>query len=107
MTLTIALVAVLAVALAAGWIGYSRAKRLRGGGRLHSLPIYHAAYATMWAVLPALLFLAIWTPIQSQLVDQAVLASPEGKALPDFDMQRQSIMSEARDIAAASSATEV
>ena len=99
MNLTIALAAVLATAAAAGWLGFSRAARLRTAGRLHSLPIYHGAYAALWAALPALLLLAVWAPVQSGLVDQAVLASPEGRALPAFDMQRESILSEAREIA--------
>ena len=99
MNLTLALVAVLAIAAAAGWLGFARARRMRGHGRLHSLPIYHGAYAALWAALPALLFLAAWSPVQSHFVDQAVLASPEGRALPAFDMQRESIMSEAREIA--------
>ena len=100
MSLTIALIAVLAIAAAAGWIGFSRARTLRTSGRLHSLPVYHGAYAAMWALLPALLLLALWSPVQSEFVNQSVLASPEGRALPDFDMQRQSILSEAREIAA-------
>jgi phosphate transport system permease protein len=99
MSLTIALAAVLAIAAIAGWLGFSRARRLRGSTRLHSLPVYHGAYAALWAALPALLFLAAWSPVQSHFVDQAVLASPEGRALPAFDMQRESIMSEAREIA--------
>jgi phosphate transport system permease protein len=99
MTLTLALVAVLLVAAAAAWLGYRRAAAMRGRARLHSLPIYHAFYAAIWAALPALLFLAIWTPVQGGLIDQAVLASPEGKALPAFDMQRDAILSEAREIA--------
>ncbi len=99
MSLSIALVAILLVALAAGWLAYSRARRLRASGRLHSLPSYHGSYAMLWAAIPALLLLAAWAPIQSRLVEQAVLASPEGKALPEFDMQRQSILSEARQIA--------
>ncbi len=99
MNLTIALAAVLAIAAVAGWLGFSRAARLRTTGRLHSLPIYHGAYAALWAALPALLLLAVWAPVQSGLVDQAVLASPEGRALPAFDMQRESIMSETREIA--------
>src|SRR4029453_9006377 len=49
--------------------------------------------------------LAVWTPVQSGLVDQAVLASPEGRALPAFDMQRETIMSEARAMAAGDSET--
>jgi phosphate transport system permease protein len=98
-SLTLALVAILIVALAAGWFGFVRARRLRTTTRLHSLPVYHGAYAALWAAIPALLLLAAWAPMQSQLVDQAVLASPEGKALPAFAMQRESIMSEAHEIA--------
>ena len=99
MSLGLALVAVLLVAAAAGWLGYARARRLRAGGRLHSLPVYHGAYAALWAAIPALLILAAWAPVQSRLVEQAVLASPEGQALPAFDMQRQAILAEAREIA--------
>jgi phosphate transport system permease protein len=98
-SLTLALVAILVVALAAGWFGFVRARRLRTTTRLHSLPVYHGAYAALWAAIPALLLLAAWAPMQSQLVDKAVLASPEGKALPAFAMQRESIMSEAHEIA--------
>ena len=99
MSLGLALVAVLLVAAAAGWLGYTRARRLRAGTRLHSLPIYHGSYAALWAAIPALLILAAWAPVQSRLVDQAVLASPEGQALPSFDMQRHAILAEAREIA--------
>ena len=84
MTLTLALVAILVVAFAAGWLARSRAGGLRTGGRLNSLPFYHGAYAFLWAALPALVLIAAWTPIQTRLVDEAVLASPEGKALPGF-----------------------
>src|SRR5688500_16746371 len=105
MNLTIALVAVLAIVLAAGLYAYRAAATLRrgaaerGGARLHSLPVYHALYVGLWTALPALLFLTIWAPVQSGLVDQAVLATPAGQALPAFDMQREAILSEARDIA--------
>jgi phosphate transport system permease protein len=105
MSLTIALAAVLVIAAAAGWLGFSRAAALRSNGRLHSLPVYHGAYAAIWAGLPALLLLAVWTPVQSGLVDQAVLASPEGRALPAFDMQRETILSEARSMAAGNTET--
>jgi len=99
MSLSLALVAVLAVALAAGWLGFSRARRLRAATRLHSLPVYHGAYAGLWAAIPALLLLAAWAPMQSRLVEQSVLSSPEGRALPAFDMQRQAILAEGRAIA--------
>jgi phosphate transport system permease protein len=48
---------------------------------------------------PALLVLAAWTPMQTRLVNSAVLATAEGKALPDFEMQRDAILDEARQIA--------
>jgi phosphate transport system permease protein len=99
MTLTLALVAILAVSLAAAWLARSRAGGMRVGGRLNSLPFYHAAYAFLWTALPALILLAAWSPIQTRLVNEAVLASPEGQALPDFDMQRDMILVEARQIA--------
>jgi len=99
MTLTLALVAILLVALAAAWLARSRADALRADGRLNSLPFYHGAYAFLWTALPALILIAAWTPIQTRLVNEAVLASPEGQALPDFDMQRDMILAEARQIA--------
>ena len=100
MSLTIALVAILVIAAAAGLFARNRAKGLRGGGnRLNSLPNYHAFYVGLWAALPALLFLTIWTPVQSRLVDQAVLASPAAQSLPAFAMTRDTILAEARDIA--------
>ena len=90
MSLLIALVAVLTVAIAGGLFARRRATALRGGGaRLNSLPNYHALYVFLWAALPALLFLAVWAPVQSGLVDQTVLSSPSGQALPAFEMQRK------------------
>jgi len=99
MSLVIALAAILVIAVVAWWLGYSRARGLRTATRLHSLPSYHGAYAALWTAIPALLLLAAWVPVQNRLVDQAVLASPEGKALPAFDMQRETILAEAREIA--------
>jgi phosphate transport system permease protein len=99
MSLGLAFAAILTIAFAAAWAGFARGRRLRTGGRIHSLPVYHGAYAALWAAIPALLLIAAWTPIQSRLVDRAVLSSPEGRALPSFAMQRDSILSEAREIA--------
>ena len=99
MSLLIALAAVMLLAAAAGWLGFVRARRLRAGGRMHSLPVYHGMHAALWAAIPALLVLAAWAPVQHRLVDQAVMASPQGQALPDFGMQRDAILSEARGIA--------
>jgi len=99
MSLSFAFLAILIVAIAAGWLGFSRARRLRTTARLHSLPVYHGSYAALWVAIPAFLVLAVWAPIQTQLVDRAVLSSPEGSTLPTEPMQRESILSEASDIA--------
>ncbi len=99
MTLSIALIVILLIAAAVGGIAYRRAARLREDGRLHSLPVYHGVHALIWVLVPALLVLAAWAPLQTHLIDQAVLATPEGKALPAFEMQRDSILDEARQIA--------
>jgi len=99
MSLSIALAAILAIAALAGWFGFSRAKRLRSAGRLHSLPAYHAFYAALWAAVPALVLIAVWAPVQSQLVEASVLASAEAQALPETGMQRAVILQEAREIA--------
>ena len=101
MSLSIALVAILAVALIAGLFARRRAAGLRSaGGRLNSLPNYHALHVAIWAALPALLFVAAWVPVQTGLVDQAVLSSPVGQNLPAFDLARDTILAEAREIAA-------
>jgi phosphate transport system permease protein len=99
-TLTIALAAVLAIAVAFAYLGRSRALGMRSlGSRLNSLPAYHAGYVFLWAALPALLALAAWSPVQNGLVEQAVLASPAGQQLPEFEMVRDTILSEAYEIA--------
>jgi phosphate transport system permease protein len=100
MSLSLALIAVLAIAVAAGLFARNRASGLRGGGaRLNSLPNYHGLYVALWAALPALMFLAVWAPTQASLVNEAVLASPVGRQLPDFELARDTILDEAREIA--------
>ena len=100
MTLTLALVVILAIAVVAGLFARNRAAGLRGdGNRLNSLPNYHGIYVAVWTALPALLFLALWAPVQAGLVDQVVLASPVGQQLPEFDLARDTILTEAKEIA--------
>ena len=100
MTLTLPLVAIIAIAAIAGLFARNRAEGLRGGGgRLNSLPNYHAFFVGIWAAVPALLFLGLWSVVQPGLVEQAVLASPAGQQLPEFDLTRNAILNEARDIA--------
>jgi phosphate transport system permease protein len=70
-----------------------------GQPRPHSLPGYHGWYVALWAAAPALIFLAVWAPVSSGLVMQAVTESPAAASLPPFEMQRQAIFTEARELA--------
>ena len=67
--------------------------------RPHSLPNYHGWYVALWAVVPALIFVAFWAFLSDRLVADAVLSSPQAAALPAIDMQRAAILAEARGLA--------
>jgi phosphate transport system permease protein len=73
--------------------------------RPHSLPNYHGWYVALWAVVPALLFLAIWTNVSGGLIFQRVMASPEAAALPGFGMQQSAALSEAYALATGQATT--
>jgi len=66
---------------------------------LHSLPSYHGWYAAIWALVPSLLFLAVWTSIMPGLVTNRVLEAPAAASLPPDAFTRGAILSEARSIA--------
>jgi len=71
----------------------------RGADRPHSLPSYHGWYVALWAVVPALIFIAVWSSVTPGMVTQAVVADPAAAALPTVPMERSAILSEARAIA--------
>jgi len=76
-----------------------------GAGRPHSLPAYHGWYVALWAVVPALLVLAVWTNLSGGLIFQSVMASPEAQSLPGFGMQRGAVLTEAHALATGASET--
>ena len=79
-----------------------------GAGRPHSLPNYHAWYVALWALVPALVFLAVWSGVSGGLITGSVLDSPAAQALPTEPMQRGAILSEAiRSTAMTSRSTRV
>jgi phosphate transport system permease protein len=67
--------------------------------RPHSLPAYHGWYAALWTILPALIFLAIWSALVPSLVTGDVLATPAAAGLPDDAFNRQAVLAEARALA--------
>ncbi|MFN2100825.1 phosphate ABC transporter permease subunit PstC [Altererythrobacter sp. MF3-039] len=74
-------------------------------GRIASRPNYHGWYVALWVAIPVLLFVAVWSIIAPQLITQSVLAHPAAASLPEFGIQRLTILSEAK--AVASGATDV
>jgi phosphate transport system permease protein len=71
----------------------------RAGARLHSLPGQHGWYMAMWTVLPALLFLAIWSGVSPALVTDSVLGHPAAAQLPATGFEREAILGEAARLA--------
>jgi phosphate transport system permease protein len=85
-----------------GWLSArARAALLAGrsGERLHSLPGYHGWYVALWLVVPAALFLALWSNISPALVTNEVLASKAAANLPPPGFERAAILGEARSVA--------
>ena len=70
-----------------------------GAPRPHSLPNYHGWYVALWAAVPALIFVGVWSIVAPQLATQAVLDSPAAAALPALDFERAAILAEARALA--------
>jgi phosphate transport system permease protein len=53
----------------------------------------------IWIILPALLGWAVWSAVSPSLITAAVMASPEAANLPAAGMERDSILSEAYNLA--------
>jgi phosphate transport system permease protein len=85
-----------------GWMtARAKAQRLNTGkGVLHSLPRYHAWHMALWIIIPALIGWVIWSAVSPGLVNAAVMASPDAASLPANPMERDSVLSEAFQLAA-------
>jgi phosphate transport system permease protein len=92
----------LGLALFGGLAARGRAwsyRRATTGERFTSLPAHYGWYVALWIVLPVLAFLTIWSVVAPELINASVLASPQAVGLPDFDLQRQMLLAEARAVA--------
>jgi len=90
-----------------GWLaGRGRAwsfQRVNGARVLAARPNYHGWYVALWVLVPAAAFVLAWSLIAPQLILQSVLASDAAQNLPQFGIERDAILSEAK--AAASGQT--
>ena len=100
MIFTIVLLAILGLGLVGWFTARARARLLyTGRGSMQAMPSYHGWHLALWIVVPALLAWLLWAAISPGLIDTAVLADPAAAALPDFAMERQAILAEARALA--------
>lgn len=82
-------------ARAMAFVRSSRSKR----GAVNSLPSYHGWFVTLCAIVPALIFLAVWQTVSPALITDMVLQSPAAANLPHDPFGKAAILSEARSIA--------
>lgn len=103
MSLTTSLLLILGLGVIAWFMGRAKASAFvtAGGttGRPHSLPGYHGWFVAVAAILPALLFAAVWAGVTPSLVMQRVAISDAARDLPAEPMDRAAILSEARGLA--------
>lgn len=86
-----------------GWLAARmRAATFRtpGRARFTALPVHYGYFVAVCALVPPLVFLAIWSLTAPALVTDAVLATPAAAALPPPGFERASILSEARELGA-------
>ncbi|EXJ14609.1 phosphate ABC transporter permease subunit PstC [Imhoffiella purpurea] len=92
-TLTLFLLAVMAAAYHLG-----RKRAISGAGgidrikTLHSLPLYHGLYAALWAGIPALLLLGLWSGFQDQIITALVTASLPPESLDGLSEGRVGLL---------------
>ncbi len=96
MTLAALTLLLLGLGLVAFVVGRAKARLFQGegGARPHSRPNYHGGYVLLWALVPALLFVGVWSSFAPGLVMQSLLADPAAATLPAPGMERDAILSE-------------
>jgi phosphate transport system permease protein len=100
MQATLVLLVVALLALAAFALGRRRALAAAGGAeRLHSLPVYHGAYAALWCGLPGLAVALAWLLFSSSAVEHLTLSGlPQGSA-PRDSSERALFLNDVRNAA--------
>lgn len=89
------------VFVACYFIGSRRALSVVQGNsrKLHSLPGFHGSYLGLWAVLPALLFLVIWSIGLPHFIDKALSAQFSETVASLSLPQKEAFLRDARAIA--------
>lgn len=67
--------AIVLLALSGFYAGKNKARSIRVGSRLNSLPQYHGIHVALWSGLPALILIVLWVSFESVVVEALVRAS--------------------------------
>ena len=67
--------AIFLLALNGFYAGRNKARSIRVGSRLNSLPQYHGIHVALWCGLPALILVVLWVSFESVVVEALVRAS--------------------------------
>ena len=67
--------AIFLLALNGFYAGRNKARSIRVGSRLNSLPQYHGIHVALWCGLPALILIVLWVSFESVVVEALVQAS--------------------------------
>jgi len=67
--------AIFLLALNGFYAGRNKARSIRVGSRLNSLPQYHGIHVALWCGLPALILIVLWVSLESVVVEALVQAS--------------------------------
>jgi phosphate transport system permease protein len=104
MSFTALLLLLLGFGVVAFFTARARAGLLQpaGGQRPHSRPNYHGWYVVLWAIVPAVVFILVWSTVSPGLVMQSVLADPAATQLPPPGMERDAVLNEMYGLAGGS-----
>ena len=92
----IALLAVLGLGVVGWMTGRARARLFyTGRGSAQALPVYHAWHLALWAAVPAVIVWLVWQSVWPGLALDAAVSGPVGAKMPDADLARGSLISEA------------
>ena len=67
--------AIFLLALNGFYAGRNKARSIRVGSRLNSLPQYHGIHVALWSGLPAMILIVLWVSFESVVVEALVQAS--------------------------------
>jgi len=104
MPLSTLLIIIIAGSACAYFIGYTRsqqiAKPLGGVRHLKALPTYYASMVGLWALIPALILILLWSVIDGSVIDSLVKSSLPSEAKQLNDENLSLVLSQVRNVVA-------